>query len=115
MADFALDLRDATSELAATAWPELRFRTVIHTGPVVAGIIGRAKFAYDIWGDTVNTAWRLEEVCELGEILITETVRPGLPDRFTTGAAKQVLLRDKGDFSVLRLTGRKTHSFRCKD
>ena len=48
-------------------------RTGIHSGSVVAGIVGVKKFAYDIWGDTVNTAARLEQNSEPGKINISET------------------------------------------
>ena len=105
LAGFALDLRDHMSAFAQTFWPDLQFRTVIHAGPVVAGVIGRTKFAYDVWGDTVNTAARLEEVCEPGEILITEPVRAGLPERFIVGAPRRLNLRDKGEFTVFPLVG----------
>jgi len=106
MAKFALDLQQSTEAWSQTFWPELQFRVVIHTGPVVAGVIGKSKFSYDVWGDTVNTAARLEEVCEPGAILITETVRSALPKRFQTEEAGLVPLRDKGEISIHRLIGR---------
>ena len=47
-------------------------RADIHTGPVVAGIVGVKKFSYDIWGDTVNTASRMESSGEAGQVNISE-------------------------------------------
>ena len=47
-------------------------RVGIHTGPVVAGVVGEKKFAYDIWGDTVNTAARMEEACDTGRVNVSE-------------------------------------------
>ncbi|MBP8823068.1 MAG: response regulator [Flavobacteriales bacterium] len=58
-------------ERAAQGLAGFRMRVGIHTGPVVAGIVGRRKFQYDIWGDTVNTASRLESTSEAGEVNIS--------------------------------------------
>jgi class 3 adenylate cyclase len=51
--------------------PYFEARIGIHFGPVVAGVVGTKKFAYDIWGDTVNTAARMEEACEPGRINVS--------------------------------------------
>ena len=57
--------------------PAWQVRVGVHSGPVTAGVIGRARFAYDVWGDTVNTAARLESASEVGKInLTTDTYRP---------------------------------------
>jgi class 3 adenylate cyclase len=52
--------------------PAFQMRVGIHTGPVVAGIVGTHKFQYDIWGDTVNTASRMESSGTVGEVNISE-------------------------------------------
>jgi class 3 adenylate cyclase len=57
-------------------------RIGIHTGPVVAGIVGVKKFAYDIWGDTVNTASRMESNGEVGKINISQTTYTLVKDKF---------------------------------
>ena len=66
---------DILRESVAVRWPS-GDRIVVHggvaTGPAVAGVIGRGKFAYDLWGDTVNVASRLEEQGEPGEVLVSE-------------------------------------------
>lgn len=107
VADFALDLQVASADWSNTIWPELSFRVVIHTGPMVAGVIGRTKFAYDVWGDTINTAARLEKLCAPGEVLITDAVVAALPDRYVTEAIGEVDVRDKGKLQVHRLLHKK--------
>ncbi len=59
-------------------------RIGIHSGPVVAGIVGRRKFAYDIWGDTVNLAARLEENSVAGKINISKATYELVKDKFTS-------------------------------
>ncbi len=109
IADFALDLRAAAEAWQSTVWPELQFRIVIHSGPVVAGVIGRTKFAYDVWGDTINTAARLEEHCSPGEILISDKAAAALPARFAIEYLDAIDVRDKGGFMAHRLVAREPH------
>ena len=76
IADLALGMRDQTLGRATTdAWS---IRVGIHTGPAVAGVIGKRKFVYDVWGDTVNVASRLETSAEPGRIHISEPVTDAL-------------------------------------
>jgi len=73
-AQMALAMRD---EIAQMRWPsgdQMRVRIGMATGPAVAGVIGQRKFAYDMWGDTVNTAARMESNGVPGEIQVSEMV-----------------------------------------
>lgn len=70
------------AELEAKGLPAFSMRVGIHTGPVVAGIVGVKKFQYDIWGDTVNTASRMESAGEVGKVNVSQATYEIVNDRF---------------------------------
>lgn len=83
VARLALAMRQDLADIAAaTGQTWLEVRIGIDTGPVVAGVIGRRKFAYDLWGGTVNTASRMQSSAQPGEIQVTARVADVLGDRF---------------------------------
>ena len=80
MIDFAKGMYEDLKEYNKTAKILFNIRIGINCGPVTAGVIGKTKFIYDIWGNTVNVASRMENVCTPGKIRVSETVRQHLLD-----------------------------------
>jgi class 3 adenylate cyclase len=76
--------------------PVFEIRVGIHTGPVVAGIVGSKKFAYDIWGDAVNLASRMESACEIGHINISGSTYKLIKDRFQCRHRGEIEAKNKG-------------------
>lgn len=89
---------NAGREALGKPWVEMR--TGIHTGPVVAGIVGMRKFQYDIWGDTVNTASRMESSGEAGKVNISETTYELVKDRFTCIHRGKIQAKGKGELEM---------------
>ena len=81
--DLALQLRDAVPTIRRRTHTALEVRIGLHAGPVVAGVIGQNKFAYDLWGDTVNIAARLESHGAPGRVHVAASLARGLAGRFT--------------------------------
>ena len=80
-------------------------RIGIHTGPVVAGIVGIKKFAYDIWGDTVNTASRMEANGEIEKVNISGTTYELIKEKFTCIYRGKILVRGKGELDMYFVEG----------
>jgi class 3 adenylate cyclase len=103
---------DIVSEAGQIRWPSgepLIVRVGVATGPAVAGVIGHRKFAYDLWGDTVNLASRLQEFAEPGQALVSESTARQLADRYELGPAQIVELKGKGPTAVHALLGRRSN------
>jgi len=79
-------------------------RIGIHTGPVVAGIVGLKKFAYDIWGDTVNTASRMENTGETDKVNISGSTYERVKDSFTCSYRGKVKAKHKGEIDMYFVT-----------
>jgi class 3 adenylate cyclase len=96
VAAMALDLADAVGRVEAAVRLDIRFRIGIHCGPVVAGVIGTKKFIYDIWGDTVNLASRMESLGVPGRIQVTHAVMKRLDGPFRFEARGLIDVKGKG-------------------
>jgi adenylate cyclase len=112
------DHAEAVAEMALAMGPELAIcsqesglplevRIGIDTGPVVAGVIGRAKFIYDVWGDTVNTASRMESHAPPGAIQVTERAHERLRHRYELDPRGATEVKGKGTMDCYLLVGRR--------
>jgi class 3 adenylate cyclase len=102
----ALDILAETGELRWPSDDPILVRGGVASGPAVAGVIGSRKFAYDLWGDTVNLASRLEEFAEPGCVLVSEATAAHLTDRYEFGPVRILDVKGKGPTPVRLLMGR---------
>jgi class 3 adenylate cyclase len=80
-------------------------RIGIHTGPVVAGIVGVKKFAYDIWGDTVNIASRMESSGEAGKVNISGSTYELVKEKFKCEHRGKIQAKNKGEIDMYFVEG----------
>ncbi|MBC8043465.1 MAG: adenylate/guanylate cyclase domain-containing protein [Rhizobacter sp.] len=107
VAEMSLEMLSGLAELESAKRMNLTVRIGIHTGAVVAGVIGRKKFVYDLWGDTVNTASRMESQGVAGKVQVSETTYKLLESKYLFGARSSVSVKGKGEMHTYFLTGRK--------
>lgn len=106
-ADLALGLVSFFEDFSRRTAHAVEIRVGIHCGPVVAGIIGRHRFSYDLWGDTVNTASRMESHGTPGRIQVTEAFRDALGDAFRLEERGPLAIKGKGEMTTWFLLGRR--------
>ncbi len=107
IAELALRMQEKLTVLNPTLVEPLQMRVGIASGPVVAGVIGTHKFAFDVWGHTVNMASRHESYCEPGRIHVAVESEPLLRNRFTLQSRGILNIRGRGEVETFYLTGRK--------
>ena len=110
MADFALDVIQNLRAQNREMGRDVQIRIGIHSGTVAAGIIGRKKFAYDLWGDVVNVTSRLETTAEPMTIHASETVRSRLEESYIFEDRGDIELKNRGKLRTYYLTGRKVET-----
>ncbi len=106
VADMALALTAAVDRIDAAVRLGIRFRIGIHCGPVVAGVIGSKKFIYDIWGDAVNLASRMESLGAPGRIQVTHAVKERLEGRYLLEPRGLIDVKGKGPTATWYLLAR---------
>jgi adenylate cyclase len=107
IADLALDLSRAVAELRDPRGKPVPLRMGIAAGPVVAGVVGARRFFYDVWGDAVNVASRMESTDVIGRIQVPENVFERLKHRFVLEERGMVEVKGKGAMRTWFLVGRK--------
>ncbi|MFH7030151.1 MAG: adenylate/guanylate cyclase domain-containing protein [Heteroscytonema crispum UTEX LB 1556] len=107
IAHMALDMQTAIAQFNEETQHNLNIRIGINTGAVVAGVIGIKKFTYDLWGDTVNIASRMESHGLTGKIQVTEATYNRLRDEFVLERRGEIEVKGKGKMTTYLLLGRR--------
>jgi len=107
IAEAALALQQEIARYDAMNEETFSLRIGVNTGPVVAGVIGQTKFSYDVWGETVNTAWHMETYGAPGHIQVNETTYARLCEKYMFEDRGEFFVKDKGELRTYFLKGRK--------
>ena len=106
MALFALDMLAKINDISQAYEADLNVRIGIQTGPVTAGVIGRRKFSYDVWGPTVNLASRMESHGVIGRIHVTAAYKERLDQEFQFEPRGLIQVKGVGEVETWFLTGK---------
>jgi class 3 adenylate cyclase len=99
----ALEMFSEVAKVPAPNSGRLSIRIGVHAGPVAAGVIGESKFTFDVWGDTVNVASRMESCGVAGQIQVTDAVATALANIYSFDGPDFVEIKGKGLTRVWRL------------
>jgi class 3 adenylate cyclase len=113
-ANAALDLHRAVAQTSERRGRRLSLRVGIARGEAMAGVVGRDRLLYDLWGDAVNVASRLETAARPGETLVTTEVADHLLDTHELGPSVSLELKGKGPTAVRTVLGRRETSVACR-
>ena len=107
IADMALDVQSTISNFTVDGAQPLHVRIGVHTGPVIAGVIGQKKFSYDLWGDTVNIASRMQShgLCDYTQV--TTEVYERLKDKYLFEERGVIQVKNKGEMTTYFLVGKR--------
>jgi class 3 adenylate cyclase len=105
VASMAIEMIQKVDEYRKRTGERVQIRIGIGTGPVVAGVIGKKKFIYDMWGDTVNVAFRLAADAAAETVQVDLTTHRRLYNRFRFDSAQEVEIKGKGRMQVFQLNG----------
>ncbi|CAG0964820.1 adenylate cyclase [Methylophilaceae bacterium] len=108
MASLAMEMQSALQEVAESSRKSLNMRIGINSGPVIAGVIGSSKFSYDLWGDTVNVASRMEHHARPGTIQLTESTYQLVRDEFDCESLGCIDVKGKGEIQAYILLEKKS-------
>ncbi|MDT5349040.1 MAG: adenylate cyclase, partial [Mycobacterium sp.] len=107
LADFALEMADVAAGLKGPHGQAVPIRIGMANGPVVAGVVGSRRFFYDVWGDAVNVASRMESTDSVGRIQVPETIYEHLKDDYVLQPRGSIDVKGKGVMRTWYLVGRK--------
>jgi adenylate cyclase len=107
LADFALDMANVVAGLKDPHGDAVPLRVGMAAGPVVAGVVGSRRFFYDVWGDAVNVASRMESTDSVGRIQVPEAMYELLKDEFVLRERGLIEVKGKGIMRTWYLLGRK--------
>lgn len=107
MAEMALGMLARVKELGGRYEDPISIRIGLNSGPVVAGVIGKKKFIYDVWGDAVNTASRMESHGTPGRVHVTQATRQRLEDEYEFEERGSIEVKGKGPMQTHFLVGRR--------
>lgn len=104
---FALEMVQRLEEIPARYGQRLTFQVGMNSGPLITGVIGRAKYQFDLWGDTVNIASRMASTGEAGKVHISQATYELLEEDFSFTGRGQIAIKGRGEMATWFLKGRR--------